>query len=125
MSGLELAVLAGGLAAIALVHWYFFLSERPVAVASTDAAGRQEVTIAVQGGYRPSVIRVRKHVPLRLTFDRQERSSCSEEVVLPAFGIKRFLPAFGRTAIDLDPTDAGTFDFTCGMGMLHGRLIVE
>jgi plastocyanin domain-containing protein len=62
---------------------------------------------------------------VRLVFDRQETSSCSEEVVIPDFGIRRFLPAHQKTAVEIDPREAGTFEFTCGMGMLRGKLIVE
>ena len=34
MSGSELAVLVGGIAAIAWVNWYFFLARKGVAVAT-------------------------------------------------------------------------------------------
>jgi len=27
--------------------------------------------------------------------------------------------------VDLGPLAPGTYDFTCGMGMLHGKLVVE
>ena len=30
-----------------------------------------------------------------------------------------------RTAVDVPGAAAGTYDFTCGMGMLHGKLVVE
>lgn len=87
--------------------------------------GVQEVSIAVHGGYDPSHVRVRRGTPVRLIFDRQETSGCSEEVVLPDFGIKRFLPAHQKTVIEFTPERAGTHEFTCGMSMLRGRLTVE
>jgi plastocyanin domain-containing protein len=117
--------IAAGLAAIAWVNWYFFLAKRSAASAKTVAGGAQEVTITVQGGYAPSEVRVKKDAPVRLVFDRQETSGCSEEVVIPDFGIRKFLPAFQKTTIELRPAKAGTFEFTCGMSMLHGKLIVE
>lgn len=124
MSGTEWAVAAGGLAAIAWVNWYFFFAERRAAVASTHS-GIQEVQIEVKGGYDPGVIRLKRGVPARLVFDRQETSSCSEEIVLPAFGIRKFLPAFKKTSVEITPDTAGTFEITCGMSMLHGKLVVE
>ena len=81
--------------------------------------------MTVHGGYDPSVVRVRRGELVRLVFDRQETSSCSEEIVLPEFGIKRYLPAFEKTTIELTPERAGSFDFMCGMSMLHGKLVVE
>ena len=124
MSSSEIVVLVVGLAAIAWVNWYFFLAERP-ATAAQSRGGVQEVEIRVKGGYDPGVVRLKRGVPARLVFDRQETSSCSEEVVVPAFGIRKFLPAFARTPVELTPDKTGTFDISCGMSMLHGKLVVE
>lgn len=117
-------VVLAGAAAIAWVNWYFFLARRPAATAK-EAGGVQEVTIAVQGGYDPAEVKVRQGSPVRLVFDRRETSSCSEEVVIPDFGIRRFLPAFQKTAVELTPEKPGTYEFTCGMSMLRGRLVVS
>ena len=126
MSVSDWVVIALGAAGIAWVNWYFFFARRPEAIAKAGASGgAQEIGIQVKGGYEPSVIRVRRGTPVRLIFDRQETSSCSEEVVLGALGIRKFLPAFQKTVVELTPKESGTFDFTCGMGMLHGKLIVE
>ena len=125
MSGIEWVVVLAGITGIAWVNWYFFFSHGPAAQAAAGAGGVQEVTIAVQGGYSPAQVRVKRGAPVRLVFDRQETSSCSEEVVIPEFGIRRFLPAFQKTAVEITPQKAGTFDFTCGMSMLRGKLTVE
>lgn len=118
-------VIAAGVAAIAAVLWYFFLAERGAAVAAATGSDVPEVVVAVHGGYDPATIRVKAGAPVRLVFDRQETSSCSEEVVFGDFGIRRFLPAFERTAIEVTPPAPGTYEFTCGMSMLHGRLVAE
>jgi plastocyanin domain-containing protein len=125
MSTIEWVGIAAGIAAIAWVNWYFFLSHGPAAQAASGAGGVQEVTIAVQGGYSPAQVRVKRGALVRLVFDRQETSGCSEEVVIPEFGIRRFLPAFQKTAVEITPQQAGTFDFTCGMSMLRGKITVE
>ncbi len=131
MSGTEWAVLLGGIAAIAWVNWYFFLAGRGSAAAvaaaapSSAAGGVQEAEIEVRGGYSPSTVRVRRGEPVRLVFDRQETNSCSEEVVLGDWGIRRYLPAWEKTAVEFTPDEPGTHEFTCGMGMLRGRIIVE
>jgi len=125
MTTADWIVIFAGVAAIAWVNWWFFFTRRSAATAATGAGGTQEVTIKVQAGYEPSVVKVKRGVPVRLAFDRQETSGCSEEVVFPDFGIRKFLPAFQKTTIELTPKEAGTFEFTCGMSMLHGKLIVE
>jgi plastocyanin domain-containing protein len=119
-------VLLAGLAAIAWVNWYFFVAGRePVMVAPASSDGVQQVAIEVEGGYSPSAIRVRRGTPVRLVFDRKETSSCSEELVIGSLGIRRYLKPFEKTTVDLPALSPGTYDFTCGMGMLHGRLVVE
>jgi plastocyanin domain-containing protein len=124
MSGANWMVLLVGVAAIVWVNWYFFFAERSSAAARVSG-GTQIVAVQVRGGYEPGVIRVKRGMPLTLVFDRQETSSCSEEVVLSAFGIRRFLPPFEKTAVELTPKENGTFDITCGMSMLHAKLVVE
>lgn len=115
--------LAGALL-IAAIAWYFFGRRRKDEATAVLRQDRQEVTVTVKGGYVPEVIRVQPGVPLRLLFRREETSACSEEVVFPALGIRRHLPAFETTAIDLPPSAEGTLPFACGMDMMHGTLVV-
>jgi plastocyanin domain-containing protein len=124
VSGSDWAVLIAGIGLIAWVNWYFLFATRAVAVAR-PSGGTQEVTIAVRGGYDPGVVRLKRGVPARLLFDRQETSSCSEEIVIPELGIRKFLPAFAKTPVEFTPAAAGSFEITCGMAMLHGKLLVE
>ena len=130
MGATDWIVVVGGIAAIVWVNWYFFLAERGTAVAAAPASGGAdakipEVPVVVHGGYDPATIRVTAGQPVRLVFDRQETSSCSEEIVFPDFGIRRFLPTGQKVAIELTPPRAGRYEFACGMGMLHGALVAE
>ena len=124
MTPSEIFVAVAGLATIAWINWYFFLAERRTAQAVVAGGGVQEVTITVAGGYEPAAVQVRAGQPVRLVFDRQETSGCSEEVVLPAFGIRRFLAPFKKTPVEFTPATAGSYEFTCGMSMLRGRVTV-
>lgn len=128
MTAAEWLVLLGGLTAIAWVNWYFFLAERGAVSATAGAAGGDAVAtviVTVKGGYSPAAIRAQAGRPLRVVFDRQETSGCSEEVVFPDFGVRKFLPAFQQTTVEITPERAGSYAFTCGMGMLRGRLVAE
>jgi plastocyanin domain-containing protein len=125
MTPLDWIVVLGGIAAIAWVNWFFFFARRGSAAAATREGGTQEVTITVQGGYDPAEVHLKKGIPARLVFDRRETSGCSEEVVIPDFGVRKFLPAFQKTTVELKPETAGSFEFTCGMSMLRGKLVVE
>jgi plastocyanin domain-containing protein len=124
MDTTEIIVVLGGAGLIALVLWYFF-GERESVAAAVNAGGVQEIDITVKGGYSPDVIAVKRGAPVRLNFYRDETSSCSEQVILGDFGIARDLPAFKTTAVEFTPDKSGEFPFTCGMNMLHGKLVVE
>lgn len=125
MTALDGVVIASGVALIALINWYFFFSSEPSAVVAVGGGGVAEVPIVVEGGYSPATVRVPRGARVRLVFDRREDSSCSEEVVIPDFGIRRFLPAHQKTTVEITPDEAGRFPFTCGMSMLRGTLVVE
>lgn len=126
LSGTDLLVIVGALGAIALVNWYFFVAGRAPATAAAGSAGAAgEVVITVDGGYSPSTVRAQVGVPVRLVFDRRDDSSCSEEIVIPDFGVRRFLPSGERTVVEITPSAAGTYSFTCGMSMLRGTIIAD
>jgi len=124
MDTTEILVVIGGVGLIALVLWYFF-GEREAVTAAVGDGGTQEIKVIVKGGYSPDLIVVKKGVPVRLNFYRDETSSCSEQVVFGDFGIARRLPAFKTTPIEFTPEKSGEFIFACGMNMLRGKLIVE
>ena len=121
----QLLVTIGGLALLGFVGWFFFLAPHRVAAAVSSSAGIQQVDIVVKGGYSPNVIEVEHGKPVQLNFYRDEEGSCSEELLLPDFNIRRDLAPFKTTAIEFLPQQAGTFEFTCGMHMLRGSLVVK
>jgi plastocyanin domain-containing protein len=125
VSAADWGALVAGAALILWINWYFFFSGREGVVATVGHGGVIEVPIVVKGGYVPNVVRVPLGGRVRLVFDRQESSGCSEEVVFPSFGIRRFLPAFEKTTVELELKEPGRYDFTCGMSMLRGALVVE
>ncbi|HEX9766565.1 MAG TPA: heavy metal translocating P-type ATPase [Nitriliruptorales bacterium] len=123
MTGIELLVLLGGLAAIGGLAWFFFGPKQATAAHLRD--GVQAVTVTVKGGYSPDVIRVTQGVPVRITFDRQESGDCTSRVVFPDFQVSKNLPAFGSATVEFTPTETGEFGFACGMNMVHGKMLVE
>ncbi len=125
MTPADIGVVLGGIALIALINWYFFFSQGETAMVAVAAGGVAEVPIVVQGGYSPATVRVPAGARVRLVFDRREDSSCSEEVVIPDFGIRKFLPAHDKTVVELTTGAPGTHGFSCGMSMLRGTLVVE
>ena len=103
--------------------WRFFFGAKQARRAELRD-GVQEVTVTVKGGYSPDRVEVRRGVPVRLVFDRQETGDCTSRVVFSDFGINKSLPAYATTAVELLPEQVGEFGFACGMNMVHGTLVV-
>lgn len=121
----QILVTLGGLALIPLILWYFFWSERKSGRAIAATGGMQEIQVQVKGGYDPDVLIVEAGRPVRIDFHRNETADCSEEVVFGDFGIRRKLPAFQTTSVEFTPEAPGEYEFTCGMAMMRGKLVVE
>lgn len=120
-----LAVNLAGLAIIAFVVWWFWISESSGRTATVGASGAQEAVVVVKGGYSPDRIVVTAGKPVRLTFNRQESATCSEKVVFDDFGVIRDLPEGENVTIELTPPEPGEYGFQCQMGMLHGTLVAQ
>lgn len=114
-------VILGGVAAIVWVNWYFFFAGRR---ASAAVSGGEQVII-VNGGYSPATVKVKAGKLVRLVFDRRDTGACSDEVVFPDFGIRRFIPTGQKTTIELTPAQPGRYEFTCGMSMHRGAIVAE
>lgn len=125
MSAVDFAIIAAAGGLIAVVNWYFLGRSRTAAVAMASPGQTADITIRVEGGYSPNAIEVARGSRVRLTFDRQEDNPCSEEVVLPDFGIRRDLPAFAKTVVEFTADAPGRHEFACGMGMLRGSILVK
>lgn len=121
----KLIVTVCGLILIFLVNWYFFFSRRKATSAEVKKMGLQEVKVVVKGGYDPDVIVVKKGIPVRLDFYRDETADCSDTIVFGDFNIRKPLPAFKTTPVEFTPEEEGEYVFTCGMGMMRGKLIVR
>jgi len=121
----QILVTVAGLASIAGVAWFFWAPRRAGVHAALTPSGRQEATIVVKGAYTPDVIVVQHGKPVRLSFLRQETAACSEDVIFPDFGRRAHLPQGELVAVEFVAETPGEYEFSCAMGMLRGKLVVE
>lgn len=112
----KIFVTMSGLVGISVIYWFFFGKKDEAAEVS------EKVTILVDGGYKPSAIRIKKDKPVTLTFIRKDENSCLEEIVFPDYKIKEYLPIGKPVTITLSPPHPKTSGFHCGMNMFHGRI---
>ena len=121
----QILVTVGGLAAAAGVAWFFWFKRSEGVQAPIVSDGYQEVMVLVKGGYTPDTIRVAAGRPVRLLFRREETAVCSERVLIPDFARSADLPTGEVVPVEFMPGEPGEHEFTCQMGMLRGRILVE
>lgn len=115
----KIVVIISGVAGLAFVAWFFFGKKE------TETVVHGTVNITVSGGYNPQKIVLQKGKQVALTFFRTDPGSCLEEVVIPDFKIRRFLPLQEKVRIMIKPERTGEFTISCGMSMFHGTIVVR
>lgn len=98
-------------------------STTPVEGAATaDADGVQRIIVNTDGSYDPNVIKLAAGVPAEITF--KAASGCMGQVMSKELGFYEDLTTGDKT-VKLDGLDAGTYEFSCGMQMVFGQIVVE
>ncbi len=119
MTSDKILVILGGAGLLIFIYWFFFGKKEEAAVAG------DRIDVLVDGGYKPDKIRIKKGRKTTLVFERKDPNACLEEIIIPDFKIKEYLPLNKKVEISLTPEKSGTFQTHCGMGMFHGKIIVE
>jgi plastocyanin domain-containing protein len=125
MNTTQIVVTLAGLGVIVWIVWYFWMWKGESVAARGGAGGVQVVDVIVKGGYRPAAIVAEAGRPLLLNFTRRESTPCGEEVVLPEFGLRAHLPEDKTVPVEITPAAPGEYEFTCGMNMYKGKIVVR
>lgn len=86
---------------------------------------KQTVKINVANGYEPATINLKAGVPAKLVFNRSNESMCLAEVKSADLKFDKQLPMNTDVTVKITPQTAGEYNFTCGMGMFHGKVVVK
>ena len=120
--------LSSGLAVQGISLSNFFKNTSPKsnsAVSVINQEGLQVVKMAVEySGYNPDVIKIKQGIPVRWEIDGKQLSGCNSQIIVPDLNIKKKLNS-GLNVIEFTPPNKGTLNFSCWMGMVRGKFIVE
>lgn len=94
----------------------------PEGTAASDGKTQRISVGTSQGFWDPSVIHAVAGVPLEITF--AEGRGCLASVLIPDFGIDQDLRA-GGAVVKLPAMKAGSYEFSCGMEMVYGKIVVQ
>lgn len=115
----KLIVVIIGLLGVLFIYWFFLMKKNK----EVETSG--EVDITVSGGYSPEVISVPVGKTTRINFTRTDPTECLSEVVLSDFKIRKELPLNKKITIEIAPQKKGDYEYSCGMGMYHGKIVVR
>ncbi len=97
-----------------------------VIVTNVVEAHSRTVKISVsKNGFSPSSIDAEAGHKLNLVFNRVDKQGCGSEVVFPSLKVRKKLPIGKDVIVSFTPTEARQVNFTCGMGMLKGKVIIS
>lgn len=108
------------LGGIAFTYQFFLMKKNE----KITVVKNNSIDITVEGGYSPDTISIPKNETSILNFIRRDTSSCLEEVIIPDFKIRKFLPLYKKVSIPITPHNEGQHEISCGMNMFHGKIIV-
>lgn len=85
----------------------------------------QKVNVTVAGGYDPEVVTLKQGVPAELTFTRTNEKGCLDVVHSEQMGFEEELPLNQPKTVTVPTDKAGEYQFSCGMDMVFGKVVVE
>jgi len=92
----------------------------------TSANTGNRVAIAVtDSGFVPASIEVPAGKPVTLVVTRKTDATCAKEIVFEREGIRKELPLNQAVEVTVTPSQKGEVSYSCGMGMVSGKLIVQ
>lgn len=121
----KLLVLSGGALLIGFIVWWFFSKRDNQSTEATMSDDKQRAEVTVNGGYVPNTVVLKQGVPASLVFDRKDPSGCFNEVVFPDLGIHETLPVNEKFAVEIDTSKTGEYQYSCGMNMFHGKVVIK
>ncbi|MEW9121731.1 MAG: sulfite exporter TauE/SafE family protein [Thermotaleaceae bacterium] len=81
-----------------------------------------EMEVSLEG-YGPNILVVQKGLETRWVIDAKELSNCTYQLAIPDANFIQTLKE-GRNEIRFTPEKTGEIYFSCGMGMLYGKIVI-
>ena len=99
-------------------------AESDAASAVETADGVQEVHSTLAPGIYPNIT-VQAGIPVRWIIDAPADSinGCNYKMIVQEYGIEHAFQE-GENVVEFTPTEAGTYQYSCWMGMIHGYIFV-
>jgi hypothetical protein len=93
---------------------------------NADSQTEQTVVMhVVSRGFRPNILKVKKGIPVVWKIMGDQVSPCTDRIIIPSLKISKAINP-GENIIKFTlPDTAGEIPFSCWMGMVRGKFIIE
>ena len=92
---------------------------------STARTAAQKIEMRITSrGFEPSVLRVKNNILVRFLINGDGATGCTNKIIIPDFGIEKNIKK-GENVIELTPKKIGPIAYSCWMGMVRGKIVVE
>lgn len=75
-------------------------------------------------GFSPATLKLKKGVPVKWVIKGDSITGCTNKIIVPSLKISKALVA-GDNIVEFTPTTTRVIPFSCWMGMVQGKFIVE
>lgn len=75
-------------------------------------------------GFEPSVLKIKKGVPVKWIINGDGAGGCTSKIVVPSLGLEKNIVS-GENIVTFTPKNSGEINFSCWMGMVRGKFIVD
>lgn len=101
-----------------------FWNSKQSASSSQISNNIQIVKMDIDWNFKQKEFKIKKGIPVRWEINGINLSGCSNRIVIPILNIEKTLNK-GSNVIEFTPEENGIIPFSCWMGMLNGRFIVN
>lgn len=117
------ALIALSSSLLALQHGQ--LSGQQTAKAKTVKGVQVATVLVADGKYTPSVIQVKKGVPVAITFKGGKHMGCGSTIEFKTLKQLKSVKEGQSVVFQFTPSKAGEIKFACSMDMIRGKVIVK
>lgn len=78
----------------------------------------------LSSGFSPATLKIKKGVPVKWVIKGDQVTGCTNKIIVPSLNISKSLKS-GDNVVEFTPKTTGTIPFSCWMGMVQGKFIVE
>jgi len=110
------------------IDFGFFNNSKVVKTEVKNNSANADVQViemhVTQKGFEPSTFTIKKGIPVKFIVKGDYLTGCTNKIIIPSLEITKSLSK-GDNIIEFTPKEVGTIPFSCWMGMVRGKFIVE